>query len=124
MGKKTKRKTSKASRKNSTVSNCEPVFNFALAKPVKGAVKVQNAPFTRINPNIIANVENHLLDNTYDGFLERSGNSYGKEASDKLIVVKGKDFRKEKTKFKNKTSFSSSLITKDVKSIKLDYDSE
>ena len=95
-----------------------------MAKPVAGAKKVQNAPFTRINPNIIANVENHLLDNTYDGFLERSGNSYGKEASDKLIVVKGKDFRKEKNKFKNKTAFSSSDITKEVKSIKLDYDSE
>ena len=54
----------------------------------------------------------------------KSGNAYGKEANDKLKIVKGKDFRKEKTKFKNKTTFSSSNITQEVKSIKLDYDSE
>ena len=129
LGKKTSRKNSKtrSSRKNSkiSVSDYEPVFKFEIKKPLTSEKNVkQNVPFKRINDNIIDGMDENFIDNTYDGFLLKSGNAYGREANDKLKIVKGKDFRKEKTKFKNKTTFSSSNITTEVKSIKLDYDSE
>lgn len=95
-----------------------------MKKPINPARNVQNAPFKRINDNIIDGMDENFIDNTYDGFMAKSGNAYGKEANDKLKIVKGKDFKKEKTKFKNKTAFSSSMISTGVKSIKLDYDSE
>ena len=50
--------------------------------------------------------------------------SYGKFANEKLKVTRGKDFKKEKTKFKNKTSAGGLQISQDVRSIKLDDDSD
>ena len=114
----------KTSRKSSKLSNYEPEFNFQITKPITNENKVQNLPFKRINENIINGMDENFIDNSYDGFLIKSGNSYGREANDKLKIVKGKDFKKEKSKFKNKTTFSASNISTDVKSIKLDYDSD
>merc|ERR1712084_658 len=127
LGKKTTRKNSSrknSSRKNSKVSDYEPEFKFSMKKPLVPQKNVTNAPFTRINPNIIDNLDENFCDNTYDGFAVKSGNTYGSQANDKLKIVKGKDFKKEKTKFKNKTTFSTSMISTDVKSMKLDYDSD
>ena len=84
----------------------------------------QNAPFKRINDNIIETLDDNFKDNSYDTFLAKSGNAYGKEANDKLKIVRGKDFRKEKTKFKNKSSAGSFAISQEIKSIKLDCDSD
>merc|ERR1712004_319578 len=122
LGKKTSRKNS--SRKNSKISDYEPEFKFQMKKPLNPQKNVTNVPFKRINDNIIDGMDENFIDNTYDGFMAKSGNAYGREANDKLKIVKGKDFKKEKTKFKNKTTFSSNNISTDIKSIKLEYDSE
>jgi len=45
-------------------------------------------------------------------------------ANQKLKVTKGKDFKKEKTKFKNKTAFGGINISNQVKSISLEDSDE
>ena len=52
------------------------------------------------------------------------GDDYGTHANEKLKVTKGRDFKKEKTKFKNKTAFGGYSISNEVKSIKLDFDDD
>ena len=57
--------------------------------------------------------------------MNKTGNDYGKVANEKLKVTKGRDFKKEKTKFKNKTAFGGYTIDTNVRSIPLeDADSD
>ena len=62
-------------------------------------------------------------DNSYEAYLKQTGDDFGKAANDKLIVTRGKGFRKEKTKFKNKTFLGGVTISTTVRSIPLEYDS-
>jgi len=104
----------------------EEEYNFQFKKPVGNQPKnkIPNAPFKRISDQNIEKLDDDFKDNSYENYLMKSGNSYGKEANDKLRVVRGKDFRKEKTKFKNKSSAGSFAISTEIKSIKLDLDSD
>lgn len=83
-----------------------------------------NAPFRRIDPNLYKVTKNELTNNSYDYYANHTGNKMGIEANNRLKTTAGKDFKKEKTKFKNKSGFGGTQITMDVKSIKLDYESE
>lgn len=48
-------------------------------------------------------MKTELKDNTYDAKAKfGGGDAYGQYGHDRLIVTKGKDFRKEKGKLKNK----------------------
>jgi len=135
LNKKSKRKVSEINgqekKKKKDNKNCEESsekeeYNFTFKKPAinESKIKIPNAPFKRINENLIGNLDQNFKDNSYDTFMIKSGNNYGKEANDKLKVVRGKDFKKEKTKFKNKSSAGSFAISTEVKSIKLDCDSD
>ena len=62
-------------------------------------------------------------DNSYAAYLKQTGDDFGKAANDKLIVTRGKGFRKEKTKFKNKTFHGGMTISTSVRSIPLEDDS-
>ena len=55
--------------------------------------------------------------------MKQTGDDFGKAANDKLIVTRGKGFRKEKTKFKNKTFHGGMTISTSVRSIPLEDDS-
>ena len=56
----------------------------------------------------------------FQSFAHDNNDEYGAHADEKLIVTKGKDFKKEKTKFKNKTAFGGYTISNQVKSISLE----
>ncbi len=56
--------------------------------------------------------------------MKKTGDKFGKAANDKLIVTRGKDFRKEKNKFKNKTFHGGFTISQNVRSTKLYNDSD
>ena len=58
------------------------------------------------------------------GLYEKTGDNFGLLANDKLKITRGKDFRKEKTKFKNKTSAGGMTISQTVRSIQLESDSD
>ena len=54
-------------------------------------------PFKRIDDtNIKYQVPENLRDNSYAAFMKQTGDDFGKAANDKLIVTRGKGFRKEK----------------------------
>jgi hypothetical protein len=81
-------------------------------------------PFKRIDDSLKDNLHHDLQDNSYEKYMALSGDDYGKHANDKLKVTKGRDFKKEKTKFKNKTAYGGLNICTQVRSIKLDDDSD
>jgi hypothetical protein len=81
-------------------------------------------PFKRIDDSHIKyQVPEKLRDNSYAAFMKQTGDDFGKAANDKLIVTRGKGFRKEKTKFKNKTFHGGNTISTTVRSIPLEDDS-
>lgn len=122
----TKLLAKKTQRKTATEDSEEEEYNFQFKKPiVKEEKKIgPNQPFKRISEEVINTLDDKFKDNSYETFMMQSGNQYGKEANDKLKIVRGKDFRKEKTKFKNKSSAGGFSISTEVKSIKLDLDSD
>ena len=63
-----------------------------------------------------------LQDNSYESFMNKTGENYGRQANEKLKFTKGRDFKKEKTKYKNKTAFGGLSISTAVRSIALDDD--
>lgn len=65
-----------------------------------------------------------LQDNSYEAYMRKTGDNFGQLANEKLKVTRGKDFKKEKTKFKNKTSAGGMTISQTVRSIKLEDDSD
>ena len=65
-----------------------------------------------------------LQDNSYEAYMRKTGDNCGQLANEKLKVTRGKDFKKEKTKFKNKTSAGGMTISQTVRSIKLEDDSD
>ena len=65
-----------------------------------------------------------LQDNSYEAYMRKTGDNFGQLANEKLKVTRGKDFKKEKTKFKNKTSAGGMTISETVRSIKLEDDSD
>ena len=65
-----------------------------------------------------------LQDNSYEAYMRKTGDNFGQLANEKSKVTRGKDFKKEKTKFKNKTSAGGMTISQTVRSIKLEDDSD
>lgn len=89
-------------------------------KPLE-IVKVEEPkPFCRVDETKwLSNLDVKLKDNSYAGTFEDAG--YGAKASDKLIKVKGKDFRAGKTKMKRKNSWGGGTIDENKShSIKFD----
>ena len=81
-------------------------------------------PFKRIDDSKLKyEVPEKFRDNSYAAYMKQTGDDFGKAANDKLIVTRGKGFRKEKTKFKNKTFHGGMTISTSVRSIKLEDDS-
>ena len=81
-------------------------------------------PFKRIDDSKLKyEVPEKYRDNSYAAYMKQTGDDFGKAANDKLIVTRGKGFRKEKTKFKNKTFHGGMTISTSVRSIKLEDDS-
>ena len=94
-----------------------------IPKP-KSDSNPNRVPFKRIDDaNIKHQVPENFRDNSYEAFMKQTGDDFGKAANDKLIVTRGKGFRKEKTKFKNKTFHGGMTISTSVRSIKLEDDS-
>ena len=54
--------------------------------------------------------------------MYKTGEKYGTQANEELKFTKGRDFKKEKTKFENKTAFGGLSISTAVRSIALDDD--
>ena len=80
-------------------------------------------PFKRIDDSKLKHeVPEKYRDNSYAAYLKQTGDDFGKAANDKLIVTRGKGFRKEKTKFKNKTFHGGMTISTTVRSIPLEDD--
>ena len=102
------------------------------AEAFKAPISVKNqnnetaskTPFKRIDDSLKDNLHHDLQDNSYEKYMALSGDDYGKHANDKLKVTKGRDFKKEKTKFKNKTAYGGLNICTQVRSIKLEDDSD
>lgn len=86
--------------------------------------KPNNGPFRRIDPSIYKIDKKELSNNSYDYYANLSGNNMGSEANNRLKITAGKDFKKEKNKFKNKSGFGGTQISMDVKSTKLDFGSD
>ena len=81
-------------------------------------------PFKRIDDSKLNyEVPEKYRDNSYAAYMKQTGDDFGKAPNDKLIVTRGKGFRKEKTKFKNKTFHGGMTISTSVRSIKLEDDS-
>ena len=127
--KKKKRKNSniseeklKKKRKNTEESiDLEKEVQF-IPKP-KAESNPERKPFKRIDEDSITNPIK-IKDNSYEAFMKKTGDKFGKAANDKLIVTRGKDFRKEKNKFKNKTFHGGFTISQNVRSTKLYNDSD
>jgi hypothetical protein len=83
-----------------------------------------NTPFKRIKEEDYQISDNNLTNNSWDYYAKQTGNTFGNEANNRLKHTAGKDFKKEKTKFKNKSGFGGGQLTTEVKSIKLNYDTE
>ena len=80
-------------------------------------------PFKRIDDSKLKyEVPEKYRDNSYAAYLKQTGDDFGKAANDKLVVTRGKGFRKEKTKFKNKTFHGGMTISTTVRSIPLEDD--
>ena len=94
-----------------------------IPKP-KSNSNPNRVPFKRIDDtNINYQVPEKMRDNSYAAYLKQTGDDFGKAANDKLIVTRGKGFRKEKTKFKNKTFHGGMKISTSVRSVRLEDDS-
>lgn len=118
----------KSKRKASEVEDDDSVIDPIKMRQKLGIseVVVQNnekLPFRRIDPDKFR-IKSELADNSYETYAKKTGNTMGLEADKRLKTTAGKDFRKEKTKFKNKSGFGGNQITMEVKSIKLDYGSD
>lgn len=87
-------------------------------------LKKPNAPFKRINEEDYQIKDNKLTNNSWENYAAQTGNTFGNEANNRLKHTAGRDFKKEKTKFKNKSGFGGGQLTTEVKSIKLNYDTE
>jgi len=68
----------------------------------------------RVRPEDVKIKDERLWDNTYDG---KGGETFGAKAWDDLKVVRGKDFKREKTKKKRNTFFGGGAISNAVNSI-------
>jgi hypothetical protein len=90
----------------------------------ESTINKPNAPFKRIKEEDYQIQDNKLTNNSWDYYAKTSGNTFGNEANNRLKHTAGKDFKKEKTKFKNKSGFGGGQLTTEVKSIKLNYDSD
>ena len=66
--------------------------------------KSKTVPFSRIKENYASNLSREFQDNTFEAKAKygQGGDDFGVHSNQKLKVVKGKDFRKEKTKMKKK----------------------
>jgi hypothetical protein len=126
LNKKQKREVEKKStdKKKNGKAKVEDSIEISNGNGHTDKFKTQEAkvPFKRISDSYKEVLPESLKDNSYEGFLAKSGNDYGREANEKLKFTKGRDFRKEKTKFKNKITHGGLNITMDVKSIPLDSD--
>ena len=60
---------------------------------------VEKEPFQRIKTDYVPPA---LQDNSYEAYMKKTGDNFGLLANDKLKITRGKDFRKEKTKFKKR----------------------
>ena len=91
-------------------------------KPVNKRARKQGERFCRIDVDAeLASIKDtRLLDNTYEGTFGRNG--WGARASDKLVKVRGKDFRHEKTKKKRGGYRGGAIDPNAVNSIKFDSD--
>jgi len=91
-----------------------------IPKP-KSNTNPDRVPFKRIDDtNLKHQVPDNFRDNSYAAYMKQTGDDFGKAANDKLIVTRGKGFRKEKTKFKNKTFHGGMTISTSVRSIPLE----
>ena len=113
------KKTKKKYKKDDDI-DLEKELDF-LPKP-KGNSNPDRTPFQRIKSNI-SKIPDKLKDNSYAAYMRQSGNDFGAVANEKLIHTRGKGFKKEKTKFKNKTFHGGMHINTAVQSIKLDVTS-
>jgi hypothetical protein len=100
----------------------EPESEEEVIEPKVKHVAAKNddkTPFRRIDNSLRTNLRDDLKDNSYANFSAKTGDVFAKPADDKLKIVKGKDFKKEKTKFKNKTTFGGQGISTEIRSIPL-----
>ena len=118
--KKTKNKDKK--KKDEDDIDLEKEVKF-IPKP-KSDNNPDRVPFKRIDDSKLKyEVPEKYRDNSYAAYLKQTGDDFGKAANDKLVVTRGKGFRKEKTKFKNKTFHGGMTISTTVRSIPLEDDS-
>jgi hypothetical protein len=96
----------------------------SATKPTFKSPNGVKVPFKRIDDSIKQTIKTDLRDNSYEGYMSKTGDDFGRLANDKLKITKGRDFKKEKTKFKNKTSFGGINLSTASRSIKLEDDSE
>jgi hypothetical protein len=92
--------------------------------PTSNGERKEKVPFRRVDESYADNLGESLKDNTYEAHMKKTGNDYGAIANDRLRVERGKGFKKEKTKFKNKNTFGSTTISTEVRSIPLDTDTD
>ena len=116
--------------KNKDKKKKEEDEDIDLEKEVKFIPKPKSdnnpnrVPFKRIDDSKLKyEVPEKYRDNSYAAYLKQTGDDFGKAANDKLIVTRGKGFRKEKTKFKNKTFHGGVTISTTVRSIPLEDNS-
>ena len=116
--------------KNKDKKKKEEDEDIDLEKEVKFIPKPKSdnnpnrVPFKRIDDSKLKyEVPEKYRDKSYAAYLKQTGDDFGKAANDKLIVTRGKGFRKEKTKFKNKTFHGGVTISTTVRSIPLEDDS-
>ena len=99
--------------------NLEEEVKF-IPKP-KSNDNPDRIPFKRVDESKTKKqVPEKFRDNSYAAFMKQTGDDFGKAANDKLIVTRGKGFRKEKTKFKNKTFHGGMNISTTIRSTKLE----
>ena len=119
--KKSKNKDKKKKEKEDDDIDLEKEVKF-IPKP-KSDNNPNRVPFKRIDDSKLKHeVPEKYRDNSYAAYLKQTGDDFGKAANDKLIVTRGKGFRKEKTKFKNKTFHGGLTISTTVRSIPLEND--
>ena len=119
---KPKKAKNKDKKKKEEEINLEEEVKF-IPKP-KSDNNPNRVPFKRIDDSKLKHeVPEEYRDNSYAAYLKQTGDDFGKAANDKLIVTRGKGFRKEKTKFKNKTFHGGMTISTTVRSVPLEDDS-
>jgi hypothetical protein len=122
-----KNKNGKVAKKDESEDESEDLNTFAVPAQLK-TKKQENGngsdktPFKRIDDSLKEILPQSLQDNSYESFMHKTGENYGKQANEKLKFTKGRDFKKEKTKYKNKTAFGGLSISTAVRSIPLDED--